>query len=217
MCPILLLIMRFFWWMVPVALNLAMTGCNSDALPAQPTIKPAVDRNRVDDRLVERWAATVNAIPKEEQERILCENFTKSLKECLRKAEIGDPIAQQQVAYLYASSSACYYDLRLSANWMERSARGGSVNALREIGLKYLNGDGVLPDPVKAYAYLKVFVSLAPNREFARVIREVTIEQVVLPLLDSESVGRAEEMAREIYGSLPRQLPKGSTEPRVRC
>lgn len=75
-------------------------------------------------------------------------------------AELGDPEAQYDLAYLYykadsdpAITGVAQSD-RLAAHWYRKSAQQGHIRAQYNMAVLHLHGHGVDRDPVEAYAWL---------------------------------------------------------------
>jgi TPR repeat protein len=143
----------------------------------------------------------------ENKERLvkeLCDTFRENLDEDRTNADRGDAVAHWSVANWYASDT-CVSDLRKSALWMEKAASLGIVSAIEDTGLNYLRGRGVLPDYVKAYAYLSVYSAVSNEEAFVRVINEYTLPEAA-SYLDQGRLDEAKEKARDLYMSLPDSL-----------
>lgn len=75
-------------------------------------------------------------------------------------AELGDPEAQYDLAYLYykAESDPAITGViqsdKLAAQWYRKAAQQGHARAQYNMAVLYLKGHGVERDPVEAYAWL---------------------------------------------------------------
>lgn len=75
-------------------------------------------------------------------------------------AELGDPEAQYDLAYLYYKADAdpaitgVSQSDRLAAHWYRKSAQQGHARAQYNMAVLHLHGHGVERDPVEAYAWL---------------------------------------------------------------
>lgn len=75
-------------------------------------------------------------------------------------AELGDPEAQYDLAYLYYKADSdpeitgVVRSDRLAAHWYRKSAQQGHVRAQYNMAVLHLHGHGVERDPVEAYAWL---------------------------------------------------------------
>jgi TPR repeat protein len=75
-------------------------------------------------------------------------------------AELGDPEAQYDLAYLYYKADSdpeitgVIQSDKLAAQWYRKAAVQGHTRAQYNMAVLYLQGDGVDRDPVEAYAWL---------------------------------------------------------------
>ena len=75
-------------------------------------------------------------------------------------AELGDPEAQYDLAYLYYKADSdpnitgVIHSDKLAAQWYRKAAQQGHARAQYNMAVLYLKGHGVERDPVEAYAWL---------------------------------------------------------------
>lgn len=69
-----------------------------------------------------------------------------------KAAQQGSRTAMVQLGKIYAIRK----DFEKSADWYKQSAIKGNINAMRELGLYYLNGTGVPFDLTRAFAWLEL-------------------------------------------------------------
>jgi len=68
----------------------------------------------------------------------------------LRRAENGDPIAQNNVGVLYLKGRGTGEDFAEARRWFEAAAAEGLPGAMHNLGVLYLRGHGLAPDPAQA-------------------------------------------------------------------
>ena len=111
--------------------------------------------------------------------------------ETVRRAESGDAAAQFALADHYRALEQPEPMLR----WLRESARRGDPLAQTSLGVLYLDGDGVPPDRVEAYAW---FHLAADQGESGALEAEAALD---LELSD-EALARAKERASR-FATLP--------------
>lgn len=79
---------------------------------------------------------------------------SKSFKEAIKKAKLGDGYAQFDVGLMYYVGYGVAKDHREAARWYLLSAKNGIATAQMNLGLMYESGDGVRQDSEKALAWL---------------------------------------------------------------
>jgi TPR repeat protein len=99
----------------------------------------------------------------------------------LMRAGGGDPLAQQDVAYLYEQGQGVLQDFAEAARWYRLSAEQGEAFAQRALGALYQDGRGVAQDNILAHMWFNI-ASAAGDREAEgareRLARRMTAEEV---------------------------------------
>lgn len=102
----------------------------------------------------------------------------KALKYKLIAADAGYSFAQYDVALIYARLEHRANELL----WFERSAAQGYSQSLLLLAAKYSEGIGVEPDPMLAYAYIRLAASLSRKPDSPQVVGMVEgFKQLVTP------------------------------------
>ena len=87
------------------------------------------------------------------------------LKELLPKAQSGDAIAQEALAFAYVDQDKDYYN---AVRWLEEAERNGhlSVRGAWIIGMCYDDGNGVPKNAEKAEHYYRIAADSAEDNEY---------------------------------------------------
>jgi TPR repeat protein len=72
---------------------------------------------------------------------------------CLKEARIGDPVAQYDVALMYANGAGINKNLEQALHWTRLAAEKGHVSAQYLLARSYQQGLGTNKDPVKALSW----------------------------------------------------------------
>lgn len=70
-------------------------------------------------------------------------------------AKEGDPLAQNEVAYLYAAGKGTKRDYHKAFNWYQQAANHGLASAEFNLALLYLHGLGTEPNKSEALKWLE--------------------------------------------------------------
>jgi TPR repeat protein len=84
-----------------------------------------------------------------------------------------------------------------AAEWFERAALQGQVNAQLSLGAAYINGEGVTKDPARGFAWLEVSAA----RGFVPAKR---LRDQVRPQLSLQQRSRARDLVEEFSAKLPK-------------
>eukprot|EP01080_Neovahlkampfia_damariscottae_P002246 gene2246-2420_t len=82
-------------------------------------------------------------------------NYEKSVDFFKKAAELGDFIAQFNLAYCYDEGKGIEQNFEKAFYWYKRSAESGDFRAQCNLGNCYNNGQGVLADPKQAFFWFK--------------------------------------------------------------
>jgi TPR repeat protein len=72
---------------------------------------------------------------------------------CLKKARIGDPVAQYDVALMYANGAGITKNLEQALHWTRLAAEKGHVSAQYLLARSYQQGSGTDKDPLRALSW----------------------------------------------------------------
>lgn len=75
---------------------------------------------------------------------------TAAFDQFLRRAENGDPIAQNNVGVLFLKGQGTTRDFAEARRWFQSAADEGLPGAMHNLGVLYLRGHGTTPDPARA-------------------------------------------------------------------
>ncbi len=107
----------------------------------------------------------------------------------LMRAEGGDPLAQQDVAYLYEQGQGVLQDFVEAARWYRLSAEQGEAYAQRALAGLYQDGRGVAQDHVLAHMWFNIASAFGDTEaEGAR--------ERLARLMSAEEVNEAHRLAR---------------------
>ena len=79
-----------------------------------------------------------------------------NVKETIKLAEAGNPLAQYKLAQMYAQADGVPTDEKEARVWLERAAQNGNVDAQFEFGFALREGHGTLQDFERAFAILQL-------------------------------------------------------------
>jgi uncharacterized protein len=77
-----------------------------------------------------------------------------------RAAEDDDPLAQNELAYLYAAGKGTKQDYNKAFHWYQQAAEHGLASAQYNLGIMYLHGLGTPANPALAKQWFKKSASL---------------------------------------------------------
>ena len=88
-------------------------------------------------------------------------------------------------------------DYAEAVRWYRRAAEQGDADAQYNLGLKYLDGEGVPQDYARAYGWLNLAASRFPASEQDRRDEAVEMRDQAASLLTPAGLARAQRWARE--------------------
>lgn len=123
-------------------------------------------------------------------------DYARAAQLLLLEAELGRPVAQTYLGYMYQSGLGVPRDYAIAASWFNQAAEQGEPTAQFLLGLLFDKGFGVPQDWVQAEVWLNLAASQASREQrdyWARVrdavARKLTLDQV------AEAQQRASEWA----------------------
>jgi TPR repeat protein len=82
-------------------------------------------------------------------------SMATKVRSTLEAAERGDPVAEHELAQMYATGDGVPQDERKATAWLERAAAHGGVEAQYELGIALRDGRGTLQDDVRAFELMQ--------------------------------------------------------------
>ena len=80
-------------------------------------------------------------------------NFEQAARLLFPLAVNGDPEAQFKIGEMYETGDFFRRDACRSLVWYDKAARGGHATAMSYVALSYMQGEGVIQDPVRAHLW----------------------------------------------------------------
>lgn len=112
-------------------------------------------------------------------------DYTRAAQLLLPEAELGRPVAQTYLGYMYENGLGVPRDYAIAASWLNQAAEQGEPTAQFLLGLLFDKGYGVPQDWVQAEVWLNLAASQASREEqdyWARVrdavARKLTLNQL---------------------------------------
>ena len=93
------------------------------------------------------------------------QDYTRSAAVFLRRAELGEAVAQTYLGYMYANGRGVPQDFVAATKWLRCAADQGYPDAQFLLGLMYDKGHGVPQNFVLAYKWLNLAAAHAPARQ----------------------------------------------------
>jgi hypothetical protein len=91
---------------------------------------------------------------------------------CENGAKAGLPPGMACMGYVYRSGRGRSANIKTSIDWYKKAAGCGEANSTYALGQMYKTGEGVLQDPVEAYALLTIAGGALPKaKEEAEALR----------------------------------------------
>ncbi len=118
-------------------------------------------------------------------------DYDTAFKEWLPLAEAGDPMAQNNIGYMYRKGFGVRLDEAAAAEWYRRAAEQGLVAAMTNLGYMYDEGRGVVRDYVQSYNW---FLLAVENGDEDAAVHLKILEDDFLTL---EQVAEAKRLAAE--------------------
>ena len=82
-----------------------------------------------------------------------------------KAADQGDPRAQSNLGFAYASGQGVTRDLAQAAAWYRKAAEQGHATSQFDLGAMYASGQGVLKDYVEAHKWVNLAASRAATAD----------------------------------------------------
>jgi TPR repeat protein len=118
-------------------------------------------------------------------------DYSTAFKEWLPLAEAGDPMAQNNIGYMYRKGFGVRLDEAEAAEWYRRAAEQGILDAMTNLGFMYDEGRGVERDYVESYKWF--LLAVENGYEDAAGHLKVLEEDFMTP----EQVAEAKRLAAE--------------------
>jgi TPR repeat protein len=124
------------------------------------------------------------------------QDYARSASIFMRRAELGQAIAQTYLGYMYANGRGVPQDFVAATKWLRRAADQGYPDAQFLLGLMYDKGHGVKQDFVEAEVWLNLAAAKSDHRQrdYWTRIRDAVAGKLTLDEL-AEAQRRALEWA----------------------
>ena len=124
------------------------------------------------------------------------QDYARSASIFMRRAELGQAIAQTYLGYMYANGRGVPQDFVAATKWLRRAADQGYPDAQFLLGLMYDKGHGVKQDFVEAEVWLNLAAAKSDHRQrdYWTRIRDAVAGKLTLDEL-AEAQQRALEWA----------------------
>jgi uncharacterized protein len=122
------------------------------------------------------------------------QDYARSASVFLRRAELGEAVAQTYLGYMYANGRGVPQDFVAATNWLRRAADQGYPDAQFLLGLMYDKGHGVRQDFVEAEVWLNLAAAKSDRRQRDYWTR---IRDAVASKLTLDEVAVAQQRALE--------------------
>jgi uncharacterized protein len=124
------------------------------------------------------------------------QDYARSASIFMRRAELGQAIAQTYLGYMYANGRGVPQDFVAATKWLRRAADQGYPDAQFLLGLMYDKGHGVRQDFVEAEVWLNLAAAKSDRRQrdYWTRIRDAVAGKLTLDEL-AEAQQRASEWA----------------------
>ena len=124
------------------------------------------------------------------------QDYARSASIFMRRAELGQAIAQTYLGYMYANGRGVPQDFVAATMWLRRAADQGYPDAQFLLGLMYDKGHGVKQDFVQAEVWLNLAAAKSDRRQrdYWTRIRDAVAGKLTLDEL-AEAQQRALEWA----------------------
>lgn len=108
-----------------------------------------------------------------------CTDDTEAFRSLLRAAEDGCLRAQFLAGLAYHTGRGVAVDYQRAAAWYRRAAGGGDSNAITNLGVMNLLGQGTPADDLEAYTWMQSAVGL--GHEWLRPALEIVERRITAP------------------------------------
>lgn len=122
------------------------------------------------------------------------QDYTRSAAVFLRRAELGEAVAQTYLGYMYANGRGVPQDFVAATKWLRCAADQGYPDAQFLLGLMYDKGHGVAQDFVEAEVWLNLAAAKSDRRQRDYWTR---IRDAVAAKLTLDEVAEAQKRALE--------------------
>ena len=121
-------------------------------------------------------------------------DYTRAARLLLPEAQLGRPVAQTYIGYMYQSGLGVPRDYVVAAGWLNQAAEQGEPTAQFLLGLLFDKGFGVPQDWVQAEVWLSLAASelSAEQRDYWARVRDAVAQKLTLNQL-AEAQHRANE------------------------
>ena len=151
-------------------------------------LPPSLERNKDSIKVYETWKV------KADQGDAYYQRLIKKFEDLKVKAEQGDAQVQCCLGMAYLK---VLKDPVEAVKWFRKSADQGDPGAQWLLGVCYMDGGGVLKDPVEAYAYF----NLGGVTYLARKDRDI-LEKEMTPSQIEAGIKRSKELQKEIEAKI---------------
>ena len=108
-----------------------------------------------------------------------CSNDAEALDSLLRAAEDGCLRAQFLAGLAYHTGRGVAVDYQRAADWYRRAAGGGDSNAITNLGVMSLLGQGTPADDLEAYTWVQSAVGL--GHDWLRPALDILERRIIAP------------------------------------
>ncbi len=117
-------------------------------------------------------------------------NYGLAFEEWLKEAEAGNPLAQNNIGYMYRKARGAPIDWVEAVKWYRRAAEQGLPEAMTNLGYMYDEGKGTAQDLIESYKWF--LLAARRDREGAEGHLEVLRNEFLTPEAVAEAVKRAD-------------------------
>ena len=118
-------------------------------------------------------------------------NYVLAFEEWLKEAEAGNPLAQNNIGYMYRKARGAPIDWKEAVKWYRRAAEQGLPEAMTNLGYMYDEGKGVAQDLIESYKWF--LLAARRDREGAEGHLELLRKEFLTPEAVAEAVKRADK------------------------
>jgi hypothetical protein len=116
-------------------------------------------------------------------------DYATAFKEWLPLAKAGDPVAQNNIGFMYRKGRGVPLDEKAAVKWYRRAAEQGFADAMTNLGYMYDEGRGVEQDLVESYKWF--LLAAERGREGAEGHLKVLRDEFMTPEQVAEAKHRA--------------------------
>ena len=122
------------------------------------------------------------------------QDYSRSASIFMRRAELGQAVAQTYLGYMYANGRGVPQDFVAATKWLRRAADQGYPDAQFLLGLMYDKGHGVKQDFIEAEVWLNLAAAKSDRRQRDYWTR---IRDAVASKLTLDEIAEAQKRALE--------------------